>query len=90
MLTALVAIVVETDTLNRFFAEAEQRCENLRKQVVSGAKMSSRSFQVSWRRVAVGDEKRGEWNEVQYVCRRLVLMFTVIPFEASLLHVNNR
>lgn len=45
VLTALVAMVVETHTLNQFFSDAEQRCENLRKQVVSGAKMSTRSFQ---------------------------------------------
>ena len=46
VLTALVAMVVETHTLNQFFSDAEQRCENLRKKVVSGAKMSTRSFQV--------------------------------------------
>lgn len=43
---ALVAMAVETHTLNQFFGEAEQRCENLRKKAVSGAKMSARSFQV--------------------------------------------
>lgn len=47
VLTALVAMVVETHTLNQFFSDAEQRCENLRKKAVSGAKMSARSFQAS-------------------------------------------
>lgn len=47
VLTALVAMVVETHALNQFFSDAEQRCENLRKKVVSGAKMSTRSFQAS-------------------------------------------
>ncbi|CAM9869515.1 unnamed protein product, partial [Laminaria digitata] len=45
VLSALVAMAVETQTLNQFLAEAEQRCENLRKKAVSGAKMSARSFQ---------------------------------------------
>lgn len=46
VLTGLVALATETHTLNQYFAEAEQRCENLRKKAGSGAKMSSRSFQV--------------------------------------------
>lgn len=47
VLAALVAMAVETHTLNHFFSDAEQRCENLRKKVVSGTKMSTRSFQAS-------------------------------------------
>lgn len=47
VLAALVAMAVETHTLNHFFSDAEQRCENLRKKAVSGTKMSTRSFQAS-------------------------------------------
>ncbi|CAN0442211.1 unnamed protein product, partial [Hapterophycus canaliculatus] len=45
VLSALVGMAVETHSLNQFFSDAEQRCENLRKKAVSGAKMSARSFQ---------------------------------------------
>lgn len=53
VLTALVAMAMETHTLNHFFSDAEQRCENLRKKAVSGTKMSTRSFQASVMQTAV-------------------------------------